>query len=126
MPTAFASSRCVIVTTLFVESRRAWRIAHLQCNSGQDSLSLARLGATVTGIDISDEAIEFARSLSRDSGIEATFVRDDILDWFERAAAGGEAFDVAFASYGAIPWVRDIERWMRGVASVLFEWQTRE
>ncbi|HCJ4814104.1 TPA: methyltransferase domain-containing protein [Pseudomonas aeruginosa] len=57
------------------------RLLHLQCNAGQDSLSLARLGARVTGVDIADSAIDFARQLSRDSGIAADFQRDDILRW---------------------------------------------
>ncbi|MDQ3793582.1 MAG: class I SAM-dependent methyltransferase, partial [Actinomycetota bacterium] len=48
-------------------------LAHLQCNSGGDSLSLAGRGATVTGVDISDEAIAFARQLAADTGIPATF-----------------------------------------------------
>ena len=58
-----------------------FQLVHLQCNAGQDSLSLAALGAEVTGVDISDEAINFARKLSTDSGISAHFVRADIYDW---------------------------------------------
>src|SRR5258706_3131863 len=50
-------------------------LVHLQCNAGQDTLSLAQMGAKVTGVDISDTAIEFARALSTDSGIPATFHR---------------------------------------------------
>src|SRR5690242_3739635 len=53
-------------------------LVHLQCNAGQDTLSLARLGATVTGVDISDTAIDFARQLAHDSGIAATFLRADV------------------------------------------------
>ncbi len=56
------------------------RLVHLLCNSGQDTLSLARLGAIVTGVDISDEAIAFARKLSADAGIPATFERADVFD----------------------------------------------
>src|SRR5688572_15837941 len=52
-------------------------LVHLQCNAGQDALSLAGLGATVTAVDISDTAIDFARQLSADSGIPATFIRSD-------------------------------------------------
>src|SRR5205823_5625998 len=74
------------------------RLVHLQCNSGQDSLSLAKLGAQVTGVDISDEAIAFARSLSTDTGIPAHFVRSDLFDWFDRTAAAGTRFDLAFSS----------------------------
>ncbi|GIW13662.1 MAG: hypothetical protein KatS3mg062_1101 [Tepidiforma sp.] len=95
------------------------RLVHLQCNAGQDTLSLARLGARVTGVDISDEAIAFARDLSRETGIAAEFVRADIYDWFEAAAARGEQFDLAFSSYGAICWLSDLEAWARGIAAVL-------
>jgi SAM-dependent methyltransferase len=95
------------------------RLVHLQCNAGQDTLSLARLGARVTGVDISDEAIAFARQLARETGIPADFVRADIYDWFEEAAARGEQFDLAFSSYGAICWLSDLPAWARGIATVL-------
>ncbi len=94
-------------------------LVHLQCNSGQDTLSLARLGAHVTGVDISDTAIEFARQLSHDSGIPATFYRMDIYDWFEHAASEGQHFDIAFCSYGAIVWLSDIQAWARGISTLL-------
>jgi 2-polyprenyl-3-methyl-5-hydroxy-6-metoxy-1,4-benzoquinol methylase len=61
-------------------------IVHLQCNSGQDTLSLARIGGKVIGVDISDTAISFARQLSADSGIPATFIRADVYDWLADAA----------------------------------------
>lgn len=91
-------------------------LLHLQCNAGQDTLSLARLGATVTGVDISDTAVDFARRLSAESGIPATFVRDDVYDWL---AATDQTFDVVFSSYGALVWLSDLATWGRGVARVL-------
>ena len=92
-------------------------LLHLQCNCGQDSLSIANhLGAAVTGVDISDEAIRFARELSRDSGIAAEFVRADIYDYFEENET---QFDVVFSSYGAMCWLSDIESWGRGVSGCL-------
>ncbi len=94
-------------------------LVHLQCNAGQDTLNLARLGASVTGVDISDEAIAFARRLAADAGIPARFVRADIYDWLEETARGAERFDLAFSSYGAIPWLSDIRRWARGIAAIL-------
>ena len=94
-------------------------LVHMQCNAGQDSLSLARRGASVTGVDISDEAIAFAQRLSAESGIPATFIRSDLYDWFEAAAARGERYDVAFCSYGALGWLSDLSAWARGVASIL-------
>jgi SAM-dependent methyltransferase len=95
------------------------RLLHLQCNAGQDTLSLARLGATCTGVDISDEAIAFATQLSSDSGIPATFVRSDVYDYLQQAAARGEQFDRVFSSYGAIGWLSDLETWGKGIASLL-------
>ena len=79
-------------------------LLHLQCNAGQDTLSLARRGATVTGVDISDTAIAFARQLAADSGIPATFERADVYDWLAEAASAGRQFDVVFSSYGFLCW----------------------
>ncbi|GAM25947.1 hypothetical protein SAMD00019534_091220 [Acytostelium subglobosum LB1] len=94
-------------------------LLHLQCNSGQDTLSLARLGAKVTGVDISDEAISFAQTLSANSNIPATFIRDDILHWMSEAAKRGVKFDRVFTSYGTIVWIADLKAWARGIASLL-------
>ena len=94
-------------------------LVHLQCNAGQDTLSLARLGAVVTGVDISDTAIDFARRLSAESGIPATFERTDLYDWFARARRAGRQFDLAFSSYGAIFWLSDLRAWAAGIAAVL-------
>ncbi|MBL8880781.1 MAG: class I SAM-dependent methyltransferase [Phycisphaerales bacterium] len=98
---------------------RGQRLVHLQCNCGQDSLSIAARGAIVTGVDISDEAIAFAVQLSKDSGIPAAFERSDIFDWFERTAASAQRFDIAYTSYGTIGWLSDIGGWARGIASIL-------
>ena len=92
------------------------RLVHLQCNCGQDTLSLARLGAEVWGVDIADEPIAFARKLAADTGIAAEFVRSDLLAWLDATA---ESFDVAFASYGTIGWLADLDAGARGVAKVL-------
>jgi SAM-dependent methyltransferase len=93
------------------------RLVHLQCNAGQDTLSLAALGAEVTGVDISDEAVSFATKLSEDAGIPAAFVRSDLFDWFEQAAA--DQFDIAFCSYGTVGWLSDLGPWAAGIAKVL-------
>lgn len=93
------------------------RLAHLQCNSGQDTLSLAALGAEVTGVDISDEAVDVATRLATESGIRGTFVRSDLFDWFDQAPR--DHFDVVFSSYGAVGWLSDLTPWGRGIADVL-------
>jgi SAM-dependent methyltransferase len=112
-------------STLFPEETgllgevRGKDVLHLLCNSGQDTLGIAALGATVTGVDISDEAIAFARRLSQDSGIAATFERSDVYPWLDAAVAAGRTFDVVFVSYGALCWLSDLGAWMHGVAAVL-------
>ncbi len=94
-------------------------VLHLQCNSGQDTLSLARLGATVTGVDISDTAIEFARRLSTEAGIPATFHRADVYAWLAEAAGWPEGYDLVFSSYGAVCWLSDLKGWAAGINAVL-------
>jgi len=91
-------------------------LLHLQCNAGQDSLSLARLGATVTGVDISDTAIDFACQLSADTGISVTFERADIYDYLETVDA---KFEIVFSSYGTIIWLSDLKTWGRGITRAL-------
>ena len=97
---------------------RGKQLLHLQCNCGQDTISIAsQLGAEVTGVDISDEAIRFAGELSRESEIPAEFHRADLFDWCEDP--GVPKFDVVFSSYGATCWLSDLERWGRCVENVL-------
>jgi SAM-dependent methyltransferase len=99
---------------------RGKSVLHLQCNAGQDPLSIKQLGAeSVTGVDISDEAIDFARQLSADSGIPAEFHRADVYDWLAEAAAGDRRWDIVFCSYGAIIWLSDLDSWAHGIATVL-------
>jgi SAM-dependent methyltransferase len=112
-------------TTLFQEELdllgklEGTSLVHLQCNSGGDSISLARLGATVTGVDLSDEAISSARDLAEKTGTRATFERADVYRWLEEASREGRRFDVAFASYGVICWLPDLTRWAWGIADIL-------
>jgi SAM-dependent methyltransferase len=94
-------------------------LVHLQCNAGQDTLSLARLGAVVTGVDISDTAIAFATQLSIDAGIPATFVRQDVYDWLAEAGTNAARYDIVFCSYGAICWLSDLTTWAQGIAAIL-------
>jgi SAM-dependent methyltransferase len=91
-------------------------LVHLQCNAGQDTLCLARRGATVTGVDFSGEAVAFAERLTRATGLAAHFVLSEVCTWMETTEA---RFDVAFCSYGVVGWQPDLQRWARGVARVL-------
>lgn len=84
------------------------RILHLQCHFGQDSLSLARMGAQVTGVDFSDVAVTKARSLAAELQMEARFIQCDVYSLKEHL---DEAFDVVFTSYGTIGWLPDLRPW---------------
>ena len=94
---------------------RGKNLLHLQCHFGLDTLSLARMGARVTGLDFSTPAIEQARALAAEAGIEARFVLSDVLDPPEDLGT----FDIVFASWGAIYWIQDFAAWMRVAANAL-------
>ncbi|MGH8907089.1 MAG: class I SAM-dependent methyltransferase [Egibacteraceae bacterium] len=83
-------------------------LLHLQCHFGIDTLSWARLGATVTGVDFSGEAIEAARSLAAELALPATFVQANVYD-LPQVLDG--TFDVVYTSQGALPWLPDLRRW---------------
>jgi SAM-dependent methyltransferase len=96
---------------------RGKTLLHLQCHFGQDTLAWARLGARVTGLDLSDEAIEAARALARELSLDARFVQANVYD--APAALQGETFDVVFTSYGVLGWLPDLGRWARAAAACL-------
>lgn len=91
-------------------------IIHLQCHFGQDTLSLARMGAKVTGTDISDDAIAFAHSLANETKYDATFVR---ADTYTVPDVVKEQFDIVFASYGVVGWLPDMKRWAEVIVKML-------
>lgn len=91
-------------------------LLHLQCHFGLDTLSWAREGAIVTGVDLSDQSIALARALSAELSIPADFVCADVYD-LPSALAG--QFDIVFTSYGVLNWLRDLKRWAGVVAHFL-------
>jgi SAM-dependent methyltransferase len=93
-------------------------LLHLQCHFGLDTLSWARLGAKVTGIDFSDQAIAIAQSLSRELQLDATFICTELYNLPAVLDAAGE-FDIVYASYGAIGWLPDLQPWGRIIAHYL-------
>ena len=88
-------------------------LLHLQCHFGLDTLSWARLGANVTGVDYSEAAIAAARSLAKDVGIEARFLESNVYDL--PGALEGE-FDIVYTSRGVLGWLPDLKRWAEVVA----------
>jgi SAM-dependent methyltransferase len=93
------------------------RGVHLQCHIGTDTISLARLGASMTGLDFSGPAIAAATELATATGADATFVQSDVYDAADVLPAG--SFDLVYVSMGAICWLPDIRRWARVVADLL-------
>lgn len=90
---------------------------HLQCHIGTDTVSLARLGARMTGLDFSPPAIEAARRLAASARVEARFVQADLYDAVEVLGAG--RFDLVFTGIGALCWLPSVERWAQVVAGLL-------
>jgi len=88
-------------------------LLHLQCHFGLDTISLGRLGAQVTGVDLSDKSIEAARSLAQRTGIEAEFICCNIYDLPDMLS---RTFDIIYTSYGVIGWLPDLDRWAQIIA----------
>jgi SAM-dependent methyltransferase len=95
---------------------RGKRLLHLQCHFGLDTLSLARRGAIVTGLDFSPVAIEGARELARKANVPATFVESDVYE--TRQAIEG-TFDIVYSTWGTICWLPDVKRWAKAVSDML-------
>ena len=91
-------------------------ILHLQCHFGQDSISLSRLGADVTGVDLSDKAIESAKQIAKDTKSNAKFICSDIYDLPKHL---DEKFDLVFTSYGTIGWLPDLDKWAKIISKFL-------
>lgn len=92
------------------------KVLHLQCHFGMDTLSLARMGAEVTGIDFSERAVEEAQKLANDAGLDGRFICCDLYSLPDHL---NETFDIVFTSYGTIGWLPDIHRWAAIVARYL-------
>lgn len=114
----FRQGRCVLreIDVREVGDVSGKRLLHLQCHFGMDTLSWARLGAKVTGVDISDEAIDLARRLACECGLDARFVRCDLYDLPHHL---DEPFDIVYTSYGVLAWLGDLPAWARIVARYL-------
>lgn len=89
-------------------------LLHLQCHFGLDSISWARLGATVTGVDFSPVAIETARSLAQASGVDARFHCANVL-----ALTYDAEFNLAVATYGVLCWLAGLTDWAGSIARAL-------
>lgn len=92
------------------------KILHLQCHFGQDTISLSRLGAQATGVDLSDKSIDIARQIAAQLQTDTQFICSDVYDLPNHLS---EEFDIVFTSYGTIGWLPDLDRWAKVVAHFL-------
>ncbi|WDE14517.1 class I SAM-dependent methyltransferase [Thalassomonas haliotis] len=91
-------------------------LLHLQCHFGLDTLSWARLGAKVTGVDLSSQAIAQAKALAQTVKLPARFINSDIYSFGETSS---EQFDIVFTSYGVLCWLPDLDLWAKTIAKSL-------
>lgn len=92
------------------------RILHLQCHFGQDTLSLARMGANATGLDFSNVAIEHAIEINKQLSLDASFVCTDVYSLPDELI---DQFDIVFTSYGTIGWLPELESWAQTIKKAL-------
>jgi len=96
------------------------RGVHLQCHLGTDTLSLARLGARMTGVDFSPSALEQARALAARTGAQIDYHRADVSDGAAvLAAVGAGRYDLVYTGIGALCWLPRIADWAQLVADLL-------
>jgi SAM-dependent methyltransferase len=93
-------------------------LLHLQCHFGIDTLSWARRGARVTGVDFSPKGIELAQKLSRETGVAGRFLCSDLYD-LPNVLREPESFDIVFTSYGVLNWLPDLGPWAALIARYL-------
>ncbi|MBM3292385.1 class I SAM-dependent methyltransferase [Candidatus Bathyarchaeota archaeon] len=89
---------------------------HLQCYFGLDTLSWARRGARITGVDFNEKAIEYAQMLAEKTGLQAKFINCNIYDIEKHLQ---KQFDIVYTSYGVLCWLHDIQDWARIAARYL-------
>ncbi|WP_062314521.1 class I SAM-dependent methyltransferase [Demequina rhizosphaerae] len=97
-------------------------LCHLQCHIGTDTVSLARAGARVVGVDFSAPALEAAARLADTAGVDARWVEGDVLEaraLVDAALGEDRAFDVVYTSIGTIGWLSDLAAWARQIAALL-------
>ncbi len=92
-------------------------LIHLQCNTGADTITLARMGAKVTGVDLVPENIYYAKKLAADCGInDARFIESNVLEIMDKH---DEKYDIVYTSEGVLGWLPDLFLWARNIRHLL-------
>ncbi|NQD71961.1 class I SAM-dependent methyltransferase [Sphingobacterium shayense] len=92
------------------------KILHLQCHFGQDTISLGRMGASVTGVDLSEKAIQSAKQIVKDINSQEKFICCNVYDLPNFL---DEKFDIVYTSYGTIGWLPDLNKWAEIISMFL-------
>lgn len=100
----------------FLTDLKGKRVLHLQCHFGQDSISMSKLGAEVTGVDLSDLAIEKAQHLAKEMNVNTQFICSDVYDL---PNIHHEKYDYVFSSYGTVGWLPDSHKWAAVISHFL-------
>lgn len=98
------------------ESLQGVKLLHLQCHIGTDTISLARLGAVVTGLDFSSTALKIAKKFAQDAQTHVNWVQANVLD---AAKYFDTNFDVVYTSVGTIVWFEDLNCWAKQIYQLL-------
>ncbi len=114
--TVIAADLPVLQAHLPAGSLAGLDVVHLQCHIGTDTLSLARSGGRLTGVDFSSASLSVARDLAASARQDIRYVESDVQ---QAAAAVGEQFDVVYTSIGTICWLPDLDEWATNIAALL-------
>jgi SAM-dependent methyltransferase len=97
------------------------RLVHLQCATGEETLSWANRGAEAYGVDISEKQVDLANQKAQEAGLPTRFFAADVYDLPEALPEDvlGPGFDLVYTGGGAIVWLPDLPRWAAVVASLL-------
>lgn len=115
---SFKNGRCSLnpIELEQVGSVQGKSLLHLQCHFGQDTLSWARLGADVTGVDLSADAIKQANLLKQSLQLKADFIESDVIEFGRQNT---RQFDLVFTSYGVLSWLPNLDDWAQVIAQSL-------
>ncbi|MEP7237495.1 MAG: class I SAM-dependent methyltransferase [Ferruginibacter sp.] len=91
-------------------------LLHLQCHFGMDTMSWTREGANCTGVDLSDESIDLAKTINAELSLNTEFVCCNVYDLKNQL---DKKFDIVFTSYGTIGWLPDLDKWAAIIAHFL-------